>query len=128
MRILVDYRPALRSRTGVGEYVHQRMPLSQLVYMKATGHCPNLSAPGETIEAIAGFLQSEARTCTATVCGYGAGAGASVTATVDDVTGLARSVPQALEGAEGHRQHLLEQGQRLLVVQARRRLVAPKDR
>ena len=43
---------------AVGEYVHQRMPLSQLVYMKATGHCPNLSAPGETIEAIAGFLQS----------------------------------------------------------------------
>jgi hypothetical protein len=23
MRILVDYRPALRERTGVGEYIHQ---------------------------------------------------------------------------------------------------------
>ena len=23
MRILVDYRPALRARTGVGEYIHQ---------------------------------------------------------------------------------------------------------
>ena len=40
----------------VGEYMHQQMSGSQLVLMKATGHCPNLSAPGETIEAIMQFL------------------------------------------------------------------------
>lgn len=28
---------------AVGEYVHRRMPSSQLVRMRATGHCPNLS-------------------------------------------------------------------------------------
>ena len=42
----------------VGEYVHRHMPGSQLVVMKATGHCPNLSAPDETVSAIEGFLDS----------------------------------------------------------------------
>jgi sigma-B regulation protein RsbQ len=32
------------------------MPNSRLVLMKATGHCPNLSAPEETIAAIEDFL------------------------------------------------------------------------
>ncbi len=42
----------------VGDYVHRSMPSSQLVKMSATGHCPNLSAPGETVAAIKAFLQS----------------------------------------------------------------------
>jgi sigma-B regulation protein RsbQ len=41
---------------AVGEYVHSRIPGSKLVIMKATGHCPNLSAPEETIAAIKEFL------------------------------------------------------------------------
>ncbi len=40
----------------VGEYIHQRIPDSTLVVMKATGHCPNLSAPEETTAAITEFL------------------------------------------------------------------------
>jgi sigma-B regulation protein RsbQ len=40
----------------VGEYVHHRIPGSKLVLMEATGHCPNLSAPEETISAIKSFL------------------------------------------------------------------------
>jgi sigma-B regulation protein RsbQ len=40
----------------VGEYVHAKLPNSQLVLMQATGHCPNLSAPEETIAAIRAFL------------------------------------------------------------------------
>jgi sigma-B regulation protein RsbQ len=40
----------------VGEYVHRRLPGSTLVVMGATGHCPNLSAPEETIAAIRAFL------------------------------------------------------------------------
>ena len=43
---------------AVGEYVHRHMSGSQLVVMKATGHCPNLSAPGETVDAIQRFLDS----------------------------------------------------------------------
>ncbi|MEC7525120.1 MAG: alpha/beta hydrolase [Myxococcota bacterium] len=41
---------------AVGRYVHAALPDSELVLMKATGHCPNLSAPGETIEAIRAFV------------------------------------------------------------------------
>ena len=41
---------------SVGEYMHRHMKDSTLVVLKATGHCPNLSAPEETIEAIRNFL------------------------------------------------------------------------
>jgi sigma-B regulation protein RsbQ len=43
---------------AVGEYVHRHMPGSQLVLMEATGHCPNLSAPEETVTAIRRFISS----------------------------------------------------------------------
>jgi sigma-B regulation protein RsbQ len=42
--------------SSVGEYVHDRVAGSELVHLRATGHCPNLSAPEETIEAIRSFL------------------------------------------------------------------------
>jgi sigma-B regulation protein RsbQ len=42
--------------TVVGEYVHRHLAGSTLRKMKATGHCPNLSAPEETIAAIREFL------------------------------------------------------------------------
>ncbi|MFN2644191.1 MAG: alpha/beta fold hydrolase [Burkholderiales bacterium] len=41
----------------VGEYVHRQLRGSRIVYMRATGHCPNLSAPQETIDAMKAFLQ-----------------------------------------------------------------------
>lgn len=40
----------------VGEYMHQKIPGSKLVILKATGHCPQLSAPEETIDEIKKFL------------------------------------------------------------------------
>jgi sigma-B regulation protein RsbQ len=40
----------------VGEYVHQHIADSSLIIMRATGHCPNLSAPEETISAIKSFV------------------------------------------------------------------------
>ena len=40
----------------VGEYVRRHVPDSRLVHMRATGHCPNLSAPEETIAAIRAFV------------------------------------------------------------------------
>ncbi|QIG49419.1 alpha/beta hydrolase [Nordella sp. HKS 07] len=40
----------------VGEYVQRNIPGSELRYLKATGHCPNLSAPEEVIAAIRGFI------------------------------------------------------------------------
>jgi sigma-B regulation protein RsbQ len=41
---------------SVGEYVHRAIPGSRLVVLDATGHCPNLSAPEQTIAAIKAFL------------------------------------------------------------------------
>ena len=41
---------------AVGQYVHAQIPGSRLVQLAATGHCPNLSAPEETIAAIRDFL------------------------------------------------------------------------
>jgi sigma-B regulation protein RsbQ len=41
---------------AVGEYVHRALPRSTLVILDATGHCPNLSAPAETIAAIRAFV------------------------------------------------------------------------
>ncbi|MDQ3290964.1 MAG: alpha/beta hydrolase [Bacteroidota bacterium] len=43
----------------VGEYMHKNLQGSNLVVLNATGHCPNLSAPEETVKAIRNFLNSE---------------------------------------------------------------------
>lgn len=40
----------------VGAYVHAAIPGSRLVTLDATGHCPQLSAPDATAQAITGFL------------------------------------------------------------------------
>jgi sigma-B regulation protein RsbQ len=40
----------------VGAYVNDRLPDSRYVALSATGHCPNLSAPDETVAAIKAFL------------------------------------------------------------------------
>ncbi|MFG3227226.1 alpha/beta fold hydrolase [Kitasatospora sp. NPDC048194] len=40
----------------VGEYVRASIPSSRLVTLDATGHCPQLSAPEATAEAVLAFL------------------------------------------------------------------------
>ncbi len=40
----------------VGEYVHTNLAGSELITLRATGHCPNLSAPEETIAAMKAYL------------------------------------------------------------------------
>ena len=41
---------------AVGAYVDAHLPNSTLVTLRATGHCPNLSAPEETVSAIRDFV------------------------------------------------------------------------
>jgi sigma-B regulation protein RsbQ len=41
---------------SVGEYVHRHIAGSRFVKLRATGHCPNLSAPDETVAAMKAFL------------------------------------------------------------------------
>ena len=43
---------------SVGRYVAEHVPDSRFVLLDATGHCPNLSAPDETVEAIRAYLRS----------------------------------------------------------------------
>jgi sigma-B regulation protein RsbQ len=44
----------------VGQYVHARLPGSEFMQLQATGHCPHLSDPEETIAAIQTFLARQA--------------------------------------------------------------------
>jgi sigma-B regulation protein RsbQ len=41
---------------AVGRYVHQQIPGSSMVTLQATGHCPHLSAPEETVAAMKQYL------------------------------------------------------------------------
>jgi sigma-B regulation protein RsbQ len=41
---------------AVGEYLHRHLAGSRLQVLKATGHCPHLSAPEETTAAMKTFL------------------------------------------------------------------------
>jgi sigma-B regulation protein RsbQ len=43
---------------SVGEYVHRHLKNSTFAVLDATGHCPHLSAPQQTIAAIRSFLSS----------------------------------------------------------------------
>ena len=42
---------------SVGRYVHDQLPDSELTLLSATGHCPHVSAPDETIAAMRAFLR-----------------------------------------------------------------------
>ncbi len=54
--LVLQCREDLIAPIGVGQYVHRAIPGSELVVLDATGHCPNLSAPEQTIAAIKAFL------------------------------------------------------------------------
>jgi sigma-B regulation protein RsbQ len=56
--LVLQCRQDVIAPEAVGEYVHRRLPDSELVLLQATGHCPNLSAPEETTDAIRAFLAS----------------------------------------------------------------------
>ena len=43
----------------VGEYLHRHLPRSTLRVMRATGHCPHMSHPEETIQVIKEYLAAE---------------------------------------------------------------------
>ncbi len=45
---------------GIGDYMASHIPGSTLRVMSATGHCPHLSRPAETIALIRDFLRTPA--------------------------------------------------------------------
>lgn len=54
--LIMQCRDDIIAATQVGEYVHERVPGSQIAYLNASGHCPNLSAPAEVVAAIRAFV------------------------------------------------------------------------
>ena len=54
--LIIQCREDAIAPMAVGDYVHRNLPESELAVLEATGHCPHLSAPEETIAAIKAFL------------------------------------------------------------------------
>ncbi len=54
--LVIQCRDDFIAPPRVGEYVAEQLPQGQLIYLDATGHCPNLSAPEQTSQAIDQFL------------------------------------------------------------------------
>jgi sigma-B regulation protein RsbQ len=55
--LVLQCRDDVIAPVSVGRYVADAIPGSQLVVLDATGHCPHLSAPDATMEAIAEFVR-----------------------------------------------------------------------
>jgi sigma-B regulation protein RsbQ len=56
--LVLQCREDVIAPVSVGEYVAAEVPDAELVVLDATGHCPNLSAPGPTADAIEDFLRT----------------------------------------------------------------------
>ncbi|MFD6414444.1 alpha/beta fold hydrolase, partial [Nocardia asteroides] len=54
--LVLECRQDVIAPREVGAYVRDAIPGSRLVTLEATGHCPQLSAPQATAEAIADFM------------------------------------------------------------------------
>lgn len=54
--LILQCRHDVIAPCSVGTYLHEHLPVSRLTILNATGHCPHLSAPTETIAAIKAFL------------------------------------------------------------------------
>lgn len=54
--LILQCREDVIAPLEVGEYMHKQIRNSQLVVLRATGHCPNLSAPEEVVSAMNGFV------------------------------------------------------------------------
>ena len=54
--LILQCRDDIIASEEVGKYVRDHIPGSKMVLLDATGHCPDLSAPGEVIAAIREFV------------------------------------------------------------------------
>jgi sigma-B regulation protein RsbQ len=56
--LILQCREDVIAPIEVGTYVRDAIPGSSMVVLDATGHCPNLSAPEETIESMWDFVRA----------------------------------------------------------------------
>jgi sigma-B regulation protein RsbQ len=59
--LVLQCRDDVIAPMSVGEYVAGTIPGATLVVLDATGHCPNLSHPDQTVAAIARFVGADER-------------------------------------------------------------------
>jgi sigma-B regulation protein RsbQ len=59
--LIVQVRDDAIAPMAVGEYMHRHLPRSELVVLDATGHCPHMSHPAQTIAAMRPFVEAGAR-------------------------------------------------------------------
>lgn len=55
--LILDCQDDFVALPEVGQYVQRNIRNSKLVTLDATGHCPNLSAPSQTVSAIQAYLR-----------------------------------------------------------------------
>jgi sigma-B regulation protein RsbQ len=58
--LVLQCRDDVIAPEAVGRYVAEAMPHAELVVLEATGHCPNLSAPEQTVAAMLPFVRGAA--------------------------------------------------------------------
>ncbi|MEP7047883.1 MAG: alpha/beta hydrolase [Ilumatobacteraceae bacterium] len=56
--LVLQCRDDIIAPVSVGEFVQRSLPEATMVVLDATGHCPHLSAPEQTAEAIAAFVRT----------------------------------------------------------------------
>jgi len=56
--IILQCKEDILAPLEIGHYMRMHIPNSSLVVLEATGHCPHLSAPTKTIDAINNYLNS----------------------------------------------------------------------
>ncbi len=56
--LIIQCSDDLIAPDSIGEYMHDHLPVSTLKVVKATGHCPHLSDPEETISVMQEYLRS----------------------------------------------------------------------
>ena len=54
--LILQCREDIIASEEVGKFVRSRIPGSEIVFLQATGHCPNLSAPIEVVSAIRAYV------------------------------------------------------------------------
>jgi sigma-B regulation protein RsbQ len=55
--LILQVREDAIAPMAVGEYMHARMPGSRLAVIEASGHCPHMSHPEDTVREIRRFLE-----------------------------------------------------------------------
>jgi len=54
--LIIQVRDDPIAPVAVGQYMHERMPRSEIVVIDASGHCPHMSHPDLTLEAMHAFV------------------------------------------------------------------------